>query len=501
MNYNWDIIGDKLFGILRGRGYRLQMFDKEGNKTMDPHEATRYFATIPSKDPSLKDFSILISLHDEDSSSHLDIKTPNLPNDKDFDTVVNLKKSIENNIGDSEGLSINWYKFDHDIDPREDAINNIQENISSVQSDIEEDLNSQFDLIEWFVEQLAIQHNVDSELIWEDFEHVDDATLLEVATWQKKAGKSKTGGLNKKGVASYRRAHPGSKLQTAVTTKPSKLKKGSKAAKRRKSFCARMSGVKGPMKDENGKPTRKALALRKWNCNESAVFEATVYESKDISKPYGSTKSSYQQIADSKLIIRHTDPIDESKKGSRWRRIRNIFIETKLGERFAYPHAHIAGARAMARHLSNNGRMNDTIGEAILRMSEEYIELKRANKLLSRAGDVDNGLKVKDAIKRLSKDSKRLSGSRGYTKGIEDLSNLSEVDQQAYIDFANDLIEACSCEEDEDAVKALNTAARYIINIPVGTVAQDDDELYNDEDDDEFDIVRLSELAGLTSQE
>ena len=90
--------------------------------------------------------------------------------------------------------------------------------------------------------------------------------VSETAAWRRKEGKSKTGGLNKKGVASYRRENPGSKLQTAVTTKPSKLKKGSKASKRRKSFCARMGGVKGPMKKPNGKPTRKALALRKWNC-------------------------------------------------------------------------------------------------------------------------------------------------------------------------------------------------------------------------------------------
>ena len=86
------------------------------------------------------------------------------------------------------------------------------------------------------------------------------------AAWTRSAGKSKSGGLNKKGVASYRAANPGSKLKTAVTTKPSKLKPGSKAAARRKSFCARMGGVKGPMKKPNGKPTRKALALRKWNC-------------------------------------------------------------------------------------------------------------------------------------------------------------------------------------------------------------------------------------------
>jgi hypothetical protein len=84
--------------------------------------------------------------------------------------------------------------------------------------------------------------------------------------WTRKEGKDPKGGLNAKGVASYRRANPGSKLQTAVTTPPSKLKAGSKDANRRKSFCARMSGMEGPMKKPNGEPTRKALALRKWNC-------------------------------------------------------------------------------------------------------------------------------------------------------------------------------------------------------------------------------------------
>lgn len=76
--------------------------------------------------------------------------------------------------------------------------------------------------------------------------------------------KDPKGGLTQKGVDKYNRA-TGGNLKMAVTTPPSKLKPGSKAANRRKSFCARMSGVKGPM-EKNGKPTRKALALRKWNC-------------------------------------------------------------------------------------------------------------------------------------------------------------------------------------------------------------------------------------------
>ena len=99
-----------------------------------------------------------------------------------------------------------------------------------------------------------------------DFELLTDEELFEVAAWQRKAGKDPKGGLNRKGIASYRAEHPGSHLSMAVTTPPSKLKPGSKAANRRKSFCARMGGMPGPMKKPNGEPTRKALSLRKWNC-------------------------------------------------------------------------------------------------------------------------------------------------------------------------------------------------------------------------------------------
>jgi hypothetical protein len=90
--------------------------------------------------------------------------------------------------------------------------------------------------------------------------------MAKTAAWTRKEGKSETGGLNAKGVASYRADNPGSKLKMAVTTKPSKLKAGSKDANRRKSFCARMGGMPGAMKKPNGEPTRKALALKKWNC-------------------------------------------------------------------------------------------------------------------------------------------------------------------------------------------------------------------------------------------
>jgi len=89
----------------------------------------------------------------------------------------------------------------------------------------------------------------------------------------KSGDKSAKGGLTAKGVKRYRAANPGSKLKTAVTTKPSKLKKGSKSAKRRKSFCARMGGMKKRMtsaKTARDPDSRINKALRKWNCSTDA---------------------------------------------------------------------------------------------------------------------------------------------------------------------------------------------------------------------------------------
>lgn len=71
-----------------------------------------------------------------------------------------------------------------------------------------------------------------------------------------------SGGLNAAGRRYFKRK-TGANLKRPVT---GKVKRGSKAAKRRKSFCARMGGMKGAMKDSKGRPTRKALALRKWRC-------------------------------------------------------------------------------------------------------------------------------------------------------------------------------------------------------------------------------------------
>ena len=137
------------------------------------------------------------------------------------------------------------------------------------------ELVQEFDLIENIIEGIAAQNGVDAEAVWADLESLTEDELYAFAVtsqlnedWQKANKSDRTSGMSQKAVNAYRREHPGSKLQTAVTTKPGKLKKGSKASKRRKSYCSRS---RGQMKMHNiscAKTPDKAIckARRRWNC-------------------------------------------------------------------------------------------------------------------------------------------------------------------------------------------------------------------------------------------
>lgn len=189
-----------------------------------------------------------------------------------------------------------------------------------------------------------------------------------------------------------------------------------------------------------------------------------IQESKDISKVYGTTKSSFQRVGESKLIIRHTDPIDESKQGSRWRKIKGIFIETKLGERFNYPHSHVAGARAMARHLSKDGSFVDHVSEAIKNMSSDYVNLKRAHKTLKKNGLLEEAEIVRDAVTSINKNVKKMSGPRGYTNMLESMRTIENLELTPEVErFAKKLAESCNCDEDSDQRESLNVAATHLV--------------------------------------
>jgi hypothetical protein len=149
-----------------------------------------------------------------------------------------------------------------------------------------------------------------------DCEKIEEQEIEE--DWQKVNKRDKTDGMSGKAVKAYRRENPGSKLKTAVTTKPSKLKKGSKSAKRRKSFCARMSGMKksrasAKTKRDPNSPINKAL--RRWNCESIEQIQELVM----LAESSKEEQTRYMQSA--RDIVKGADP-------SHIARVRNLDPDT-----------------------------------------------------------------------------------------------------------------------------------------------------------------------------
>jgi len=127
----------------------------------------------------------------------------------------------------------------------------------------------------------------------------------------------------------------------------------------------------------------------------------------------GTSKSSFENLNKTKLIIRHKGKVDETVPGARSRQIQSLYIENEEGERFKYPMTHLAGARAMQRHVSNGGRPHDEFGQHIVSTSEDIAKLNsfsryvtNKDQLNDNAGDINEQTKLK------------LENLRGYMKNI-----------------------------------------------------------------------------------
>lgn len=315
MKIDWSSISEKVYSILKGSCESVSMYDAKGNTTIDPSKATRFFAVFKSYNKELDDFTVLVACHDEGHSSHIDLKTPDLKNSKDFTQIHQVRNHLKKAIGEREGIKINWFVFDHAINPKEEAVNNIK-------------------------------------------------------------------------------------------------------------------------------------------------------ESKDVSKVYGTTKSSFQQIGEAKLIIRHSAAVNENVHGARSRKIRALFVENKIGERFAYPHLHVAGARAFARHISNGGTNHDAVSEKLYALSEDYIKLRRsANSLrLNESANPAWAERLKESMHEINRKLKSMHGPKGYKQVSEQLlvETSAEINEESLKSLQDQLAECCGCPADSAGYQDLGTAARYI---------------------------------------
>ena len=127
----------------------------------------------------------------------------------------------------------------------------------------------------------------------------------------------------------------------------------------------------------------------------------------------GTKRSSYENLDKTRLIIRHAQAVDEDVPGARSRQINSLYIENEQGERFKYPMKHLAGARAMARHVANGGVPHDDFGKHIIKMSEQIAQLNSFARYATNKDQLNNS--VGDII---DKSRLKLENMRTYVKNM-----------------------------------------------------------------------------------
>jgi hypothetical protein len=142
------------------------------------------------------------------------------------------------------------------------------------------------------------------------------------------------------------------------------------------------------------------------------------------SKLYGTSKISYQDVGEARLIIKHNESIDQTSPTGRNRSIGKIYIESAQGERFMYPFKHLGGARAMARHVAEGGNAYDEFGKHITSLSEELAKLRKFKNYMGRSSVMAESLSeymdvVKDRVASVKKTIESLQKPKFYAEAFE----------------------------------------------------------------------------------
>ena len=159
------------------------------------------------------------------------------------------------------------------------------------------------------------------------------------------------------------------------------------------------------------------------------------------SKLHGSIKTSYQDIGEVRVVIKHSKPVDEEKRGSRTRQIHSLFIENSAKERTKFPFRFLAGARAMAQHVNQGGDQVDELGQHIHEMNQEVIDLKKFVKAFRRADNFAEQDEAQSIIEQAKERAtglvatlKTLSGPKGYKTYVEQYEPTESTVEQADLD-------------------------------------------------------------------
>jgi len=187
-----------------------------------------------------------------------------------------------------------------------------------------------------------------------------------------------------------------------------------------------------------GKTIEPKNYVYKLNKHNKADTTMTDIQTESYSPLVGSSKTSEQKLEGAKLIIKHRKAVDDETPGSRSRSIKALYIANNDGERFKYPFNHLAGARAMARHVAEGGTPYDDIGASICQLSERIAQLRdvamvaRNSQIAENTKDLMPLVQEKLAEMRMAVQKITTEGGyKEYAKNYKKTEALAELDEES----------------------------------------------------------------------
>ncbi len=176
------------------------------------------------------------------------------------------------------------------------------------------------------------------------------------------------------------------------------------------------------------------------------------------SKLFGTSKVSYQDLGEARLIIKHSAPVNPELAAGRTLHIESIYIENGLGERFLYPSKHLNGARALAEHIKNGGTPYDAIGKHVIGLSEELASLRRFKGYVSRQDQLSEAMgqitdRVAERIDQIKETISKLQRPSFYQQFVESFEEQEE--QIIPEEVVNDLVDRLTIRTFNEELKAV----------------------------------------------
>jgi hypothetical protein len=393
---NVKLVAEKTFNLLKGFGFEVSSFNKEGDLVIDPMEATRFAVESPN---------VLVRIDPLDKHLSLKTGTPG-------ETIEKLRPMLKE-LAQDYLLDFDYSVFDKQIKPKGEKVDVARK--SKEEYPMSEELN--------ILKKLAgIKENPD---------------LLDPPGSDIKFGQDKNEilGFSPEENSFYKMLkafHDKNQLEIVdpISRKPERPEKlDPEIARTAYNDFYKPGREKDPISAYAQASAKMHMGYKSGDFSEG---EESITEA-SLGKMTGSRKSSYQPLADSvKIIVRHNKEVNEEVRGARSRNIHSILIQ-RGEEKFKMAENNLSAARAMARHLHNGGETFDEIGTAITEMSKEFRTLKefigyvRKAKLINEDNEEFVTLALEN-INIIKNTFKRLSGVKSYANAVESVHNYNNVE-------------------------------------------------------------------------